>query len=63
MTKEKAKHSLEFTDAVTITMDWWTSVRNESCLAVTAHYINSDMELKYLLLKYGEKHTAINLAQ
>jgi hypothetical protein len=44
MTKEKVKHSLESADAVTITMDGWTSIRNESYLAVRAHYINSHMD-------------------
>jgi hypothetical protein len=64
MTKEKVKHSLESTDAVTLIMDGWTSIRNESYLVVTAHYINSDTELKSSLLdcfKYGEKHTTVNL--
>jgi hypothetical protein len=62
MTKEKEKHSLQSTDTLIITMDGWTSIRNESNLAVTAHYINSDMELLDCF-KYGEKHMAINLAQ
>jgi hypothetical protein len=44
MTKEKVKHSLESADAVTITMDGWTSIRNENYLAVRAHYINSHMD-------------------
>jgi hypothetical protein len=62
MTKEKAKHSLESTDAATITMDGGLQLGTR----VTANYINSDMELKSSLLdcfKHGENHTAINLAE
>jgi hypothetical protein len=62
MTKEKLKHRLDSGDAVTVTTNSWTSIRNESYLSTAAHYINSEMALKSSLLncfKYNEKHAAV----
>jgi hypothetical protein len=66
VTKEKLKPSVDCADAVTVTTDGWTSIKNESYLSITAHNINSEMELKSSLFKcfkYDEKHTAVNLVQ
>jgi len=49
---------------VSLTTDSWTSVKNESYTAVTAHYIDKDCILKTYLLscfKYSESHTSENL--
>lgn len=49
---------------VSITTDSWTSVKNENYIAVTAHYIDEECDLKSYLLscfKYSESHTSINL--
>ncbi|XP_063222172.1 E3 SUMO-protein ligase ZBED1-like [Bacillus rossius redtenbacheri] len=65
-TKVKVRLALEAADAVTITTDGWTSVKNESYISVTAHYINKDMELHSCLLEcfnYDDKHTAVNVAE
>lgn len=47
-----------------LTIDSWTSVKNESYTAVTTDFINRDCELKSYLLscfKYSESHTSENL--
>jgi len=49
---------------VSLITDSWTSVKNESYTAVTAHYIDKDCILKIYLLscfKYSESHTSENL--
>ena len=64
VTEGKIRQQLQTTEAVTITTDGWTSNNTESYLCVTAHYINSDMEMCSSLLecfKYSDKHTADNL--
>lgn len=48
---EKVRTDLKNTPAVYITTDSWTSVNNESFTAVTAHYFNSNLELKTNLLE------------
>lgn len=50
---------------VTITTDTWTSRNNESFLAITAHFINKEFEIKSSLLDcsvLNESHTIVNLA-
>ncbi|XP_065368779.1 E3 SUMO-protein ligase ZBED1-like [Calliphora vicina] len=50
--------------AVCLTTDGWTSKTNVSYLAVTAHYIDDDTNLKSHLIacdEFGERHTAENL--
>jgi len=49
---------------VSITTDGWTSLQNESFIAVTTHFINKDCVLQSYLLscfKYSDAHTADNL--
>lgn len=49
---------------ISLTTDSWTSINNESFTAVTAHFINTNCELKSYLLscyKYSESHTKENL--
>lgn len=49
---------------VSITTDSWTSIKNENYIAVTAHFIDEECDLKSYLLscfKYSESHTSINL--
>jgi len=61
---DKVKALLAQTEAVCLTTDAWTSICTESYIAVTAHYVNSNMTLGSCLLecvKYGERHTADNL--
>lgn len=51
--------------SVTLTTDCWTSLNNESFLAVTAHYINSNFNLCSTLLEckyFHDAHTSENLA-
>lgn len=51
---------------VTLTTDCWTSQNSENYLTVTAHYIDSNFELKSLLLecsRFDESHTSVNLAE
>lgn len=49
---------------VSLTTDGWTSLRNESYLAVTVHFIDINCELKTYLLsceKLPDRHTSENL--
>lgn len=51
--------------SVTLTTDCWTSTNNESFMAVTAHYVDSDFQLKSNVLEccaFAETHTSENLA-
>ncbi|CAG4999968.1 unnamed protein product [Parnassius apollo] len=51
--------------SVCLTTDCWTSKANESCMAITYHYIDQNYILKSLLLQCEVLHghyTAINLA-
>ncbi|XP_039298299.1 E3 SUMO-protein ligase ZBED1-like [Nilaparvata lugens] len=60
--KKKLADSL----AVALTTDGWTSINNESFIAITAHYINSDSKLCSSLLgvfEFHARHTAENLAE
>lgn len=52
-------------EAVALTTDTWTSLPNENYLAVTAHFVHENGELKtYLLncLLFNDSHTAQNLS-
>lgn len=42
--EEKVRHIIENANAACLTTDCWTSDNNQSCLAVTAHYIFSTLE-------------------
>ena len=56
---------MESLESVCLTTDSWTSVTTENYLAVTAHYVDSKFEVGSCLLeciKFGERHTADNLA-
>lgn len=65
LTKEKVRNQIQLADAICLTTDGWTSVTNESYVAVTAHYLNVNKIESYLLdcYKYTERHTAINLCE
>lgn len=67
MEKRRVKEDLRHhsVKAVSVTVDGWTSLKNESFLAMTVHFINEDFELKSYLLdcfKYSDRHTSENLA-
>lgn len=59
------KEQLEEAKAITLTTDCWTSRNTENFLAITAHFITKDFQLKNVLLdcrSFGELHTSKNLA-
>lgn len=64
---ERVKMEVEAAPAVCLATDGWTSINNDSFLAVTAHYLRPTpdaTEMKSSLLgcvEYSERHTAINL--
>ncbi|XP_073973000.1 E3 SUMO-protein ligase ZBED1-like [Rhodnius prolixus] len=63
--ESKLKSRFNEVNAVCLTTDCWTSVNNESFIAITAHYIDQNTNLQTHLLKctsYSERHTANNLA-
>lgn len=64
-TYDKVKSDIvENGNFVSITTDGWTSVKNESYIAVTTHFIDNDCKLKSYLLScfmYSESHTSDNL--
>lgn len=67
MTIEKVKNQLINVSAVCMTTDGWTSLNNESFVAVTVHFIDpsNETQLSSVLLgctKFRERHTAENLA-
>ncbi|KAF0715473.1 zinc finger BED domain-containing protein 1-like [Aphis craccivora] len=52
--------------AVCLTTDCWTSVNNTSFLAVTAHFLNGNMELKSYCLdctEFSDRHTGQNIGE
>ncbi|XP_025410740.1 zinc finger BED domain-containing protein 1-like [Sipha flava] len=65
-TREKVKRSLDNASYIAMSTDGWTSVNNESYVAVTVHFIDTELcVLKSHLLGcyYFElSHTAINLS-
>ncbi|CAH1115480.1 unnamed protein product [Psylliodes chrysocephalus] len=61
----KTKEELKGVGSVTLTTDCWTSSSTESFLAVTAHLIDNNFELKHRVLgcdSFSERHTSANLA-
>jgi len=53
-------------ESACLTTDCWTSRNNESFMAITIHFINTEFELKSVLLgchSFNSNHTANNLAQ
>lgn len=61
----KTKEELKEVDSVTLTTDCWTSSTTESFLAVTAHFLTKNFELKHRVLgceSFSESHTSANLA-
>lgn len=51
---------------VCITTDCWTSLNNDSFMAVTAHFVNNNFEIKTALLScavFYESHTSENLVK
>lgn len=68
MTLECVKDNIKNVTAVCLTTDCWTSINNESFIAVTAHFIDpkNETQLSSVLLgcnSFDEKHTAGNLAR
>lgn len=65
-TIEAVKNRIELSYAVCITTDAWTSITNESYIAITAHFFDENLILQSVLLEcveYLERHTAENLSQ
>lgn len=61
----KIKELVTQVESVCLTTDSWTSVNNDSFMAVTIHFIDQEFHLKSVLLECAimqYKHTAINLA-
>lgn len=51
--------------SVCLTTDCWTSINNQSFLALTDHYLDNDFVMKSVLLQcmpFEEKHTSLNLS-
>jgi len=47
-----------------LTTDCWTSINNQSFIAITAHYLDTDFNFKSVLLEcvaFEESHTSHNL--
>lgn len=65
LTKGKVLNKIQLADAICLTTDGWTSVTNESFVAVTGHYlIQNEIESNLLdCYKYTERHTAVNLCE
>jgi len=66
-TKQKVKANLKNSEYIAFTTDGWTSLNNDSFVAITVHYIDSiECVLKTYLLGcyyYDKSHTAINLSE
>jgi hypothetical protein len=60
----KVKATLDVATAVCLTADGWTSVNNNSFLAVTAHFLQETNMCSTLLgcVEFNGKHTAANVA-
>jgi hypothetical protein len=60
----KVKATLDVATAVCLTADGWTSVNNNSLLAITAHFLEETNTCSTLLgcVEFNEKHTAANAA-
>lgn len=62
---EEVKLNIQSGTAICLTTDGWTSMSHSSYLAVTAHFIDSNTELKTYLLacvEFNESHLAVNIA-
>lgn len=63
--KNEIKEELQSVKSVCLTTDSWTSPTNDSYTAVTAHYINENLEMKSIALECAVSdfaHTSRNLA-
>lgn len=61
---EKVMIGINSAWAICLTTDSWTSINNVSFIAITAHYLDSNGDLKSYLLDcfpFNERHTATNL--
>lgn len=62
---EELKSKLNAAIGIALTTDGWTSMNNQSFIAITAHYCNEESQLCSNLLgcfEYSERHTSANLA-
>lgn len=53
-------------ESVCMTTDCWTSRNNESFMAITVHFVDTNFNLRSVLLgcfEFKEQHTAINLSE
>ncbi|XP_063775419.1 E3 SUMO-protein ligase ZBED1-like [Pseudophryne corroboree] len=65
-TVQEVRSTLQEVDAVCLTTDSWTSLNNQSFNAITAHFINSEWQLRSVLLEcleMPERHTSENLCR
>jgi hypothetical protein len=63
--KQIVQKELDTADYVSLTLDGWSSVSNNSYLGITSHYIDEDFEFQscLLALKYAPmSHTGVNLS-
>ncbi|XP_073691495.1 E3 SUMO-protein ligase ZBED1-like [Garra rufa] len=63
--KEKVSELIQHSEALSLTTDMWTSLRMESYMTVTAHFIDGDWKAQSLVLEtkqIEEAHTGINIA-
>lgn len=63
--KEKVSELIQHSEALSLTTDMWTSLRMESYMTVTAHFIDGDWKAQSLVLEtkqIEEAHTGRNIA-
>lgn len=61
--REELQRELQSIKAISLTTDGWTSMNNESFVAVTAHILEKDSKTTHLgCIKTTESHTFENLA-
>lgn len=63
---EEVRAKLQTARAVTVTTDGWTSMSNESYIAVTVHFIDEECTMRSFVLScfcFKEKHTAAHLGK
>ncbi|XP_049806780.1 E3 SUMO-protein ligase ZBED1-like [Schistocerca nitens] len=61
----RVRSAVQAASYICITTDGWTSVKNENYIAVTAHFIDENCNLKSYLLssfKFHDEHTAENIS-
>lgn len=64
-TVDTIKNKLKNVTAVCLTTDAWTSINNESYVAVTAHYIDDDTKMSSILIgcqHFTARHTAVEMS-